>query len=407
MDEKSGGAFAVFRPTGPLVWSAMSTDRSNRSSSGRDAGSRGRRTDSGDRGRPGSGSGDRNGRSGRPSDSRGRDDRGSGGRPGGRDGDRDARSGGRPDGRRSGGQQGSGRGPAGGKSRGNKFSPKWRERIDQPLTDAQRRAAEVDARRGPRPPRDPESDRRWADERITEEWVDEGSVRDVAQAATARASSEARPKRDVTPLDDEIAAELVDALGGQRGNRLSERLAQASEALDRERFDEARRLAAAIAKEAPSVSAVQEVLGLASYRLGRYKPAVAALQAAQELNENPPLLPVIADAYRGLRRWSAVERVWEQIKAASPSQDVMAEGRIVMANSLADQGDLQGAVAVMLEGRKAPKRVRDHHLREWYVIGDFYDRLGETITARRWFGAVADENPEFVDVMERLRGLGR
>ena len=68
-----------------------------------------------------------------------------------------------------------------------------------------------------------------------------------------------------------------------------------AEALDRERFDEARRIASSIAKEAPSVSAVQEVLGLASYRLGRYKPAVAALQQAQELHENPALLPVIAD----------------------------------------------------------------------------------------------------------------
>jgi len=383
----------------------MSTDRSNRSSSGRDSTSRSRTSGTGGRGRTGSSP---TGGAGGRGDGRRGDARGAGASRSGRsDDDRGSRDGARGDGRRGPGQQGRGRGPSGGKSRGDKFSPKWRDRLEQPVTDAQRRAAEVDARRGPRPPRDPDADRRWADERITEEWVDEGSVRDAAQAATARATTEARPKREVTPLDDDVAAELVDALGGQRGSRLSERLAQASEALDRERFDEARRLAAAIAKEAPTVSAVQEVLGLASYRLGRYKPAVAALQAAQELNENPPLLPVIADAYRGLRRWSAVERVWEQIKAASPSQDVIAEGRIVMANSLADQGDLQGAVAVMLEGRKAPKRVRDHHLREWYVLGDFYDRLGETITARRWFGAVADESPEFVDVMERLRGLGR
>ena len=40
---------------------------------------------------------------------------------------------------------------------------------------------------------------------------------------------------------------------------------------------------------------------------------------------------MIADAYRGMRRWAAVERTWGQIKAASPAQDVMAEGRIVMA----------------------------------------------------------------------------
>lgn len=242
---------------------------------------------------------------------------------------------------------------------------------------------------------------------MTEQWIDEGSVRDVAEAATQRAATSASERREPRPLDPDIGAELVDALGGQRGTRLSERLAQASEALDRERYDEARRLAAAIAKEAPTVSAVQEVLGLASYRLGRYKPAVAALQAAQELHENPALLPVIADAYRGLRRWAAVERVWGQIKAASPPHDILAEGRIIMAGALADQGDIAGAIKVMEEGRKAPKRVRDHHLREWYVLGDLYDRLGDPIAARRWFTAVAAEVPNYVDVADRLRGLGR
>lgn len=275
------------------------------------------------------------------------------------------------------------------------------------MTEARRRAAEVDQRRGPRPPADPDRDQRWAEERVTEQWVDEGSVRDAAEAATQRASTDRPERRDPRPLDPDIGAELVDALGGQRGARLSERLAQASEALDRERFDEARRLAAAIAKEAPTVSAVQEVLGLASYRLGRYKPAVAALQAAQELHENPALLPVIADAYRGLRRWAAVERVWDQIKAASPPQDILAEGRIVMASALSDQGDLSGAIKVMEEGRKAPKRVRDHHLREWYVLADLYDRVGDPIAARRWFLAITSEVPEYVDVKDRLRGLGR
>ncbi|MFT6291112.1 MAG: hypothetical protein ACJAR2_001712, partial [Ilumatobacter sp.] len=28
-------------------------------------------------------------------------------------------------------------------------------------------------------------------------------------------------------------------------------------------------------------------------------------------------------------------------------------------------------------------------------------------TARRWFGVLADTSPEYFDVMDRLRGLGR
>lgn len=243
---------------------------------------------------------------------------------------------------------------------------------------------------------------------MPEQWIDEGSVRDAAIGAAGRAGATApAPRREPRPLDPEIGEELVDALGGQRGRRLSERLAQASEALDRERFDEARRISASIAKEAPDVAAVQEVLGLSSYRLGRYKQAVAALQRAQELRPDPSLLPVIADSYRAMRRWQAVERLWDEIKAASPAHDVMAEGRIIRASALADQGDIRAAIDVMSEAPTRPKRVRPHHLRQWYVLGDFHDRLGDTINARRYFATIADHDPEFVDVLERLRALGR
>ena len=208
-------------------------------------------------------------------------------------------------------------------------------------------------------------------------------------------------------MDPEVSAELVESLGPQRGNRLAERLAQASEALDRERFDEARRLSSAIVKEAPKVSVAHEVLGLSFYRLGRYKPAVRELEAAQELRPDPSLLPVIADSYRALRRWSAVERVWLRIREASPPHEVLAEGRIVAAGALSDRGDLRAAVDLMEPATKRPKRVRDHHLRQWYVLADLYDRMGDPINARRWFGAVAERDPEFSDVRDRLRAVAR
>jgi tetratricopeptide (TPR) repeat protein len=151
-----------------------------------------------------------------------------------------------------------------------------------------------------------------------------------------------------------------------------------------------------------------EVLGgLANYRMGLYKQAVAALQAAQDLHANPALLPVIADCQRAQGRWAAVDLVWQEIKATSPSQDVMAEGRIVAAGALADQGDLRGALELMEPATKRPKVIRDFNLRQWYVIADLYDRLGDPISARRWFAAVAEHDDEFADVTARLRTLGR
>jgi tetratricopeptide (TPR) repeat protein len=356
-----------------------------------------------------------------------RDDRPSGRSSGpsdGRSGSRsDSRSGSRSTGKPSGSgaRGGSARsdGRSGGRpdSRGGRGRPDARPgarrdgRPARPQTEAERRSLEVKSRRLPREPRDPDLERQRIEERTTEQWIDEGSVRRAASGASRRAATPARedapPRRAPKPLDPEVSAELVSALGQQRGARLSERLAQASEALDRERFQESRRIAASIAKEAPGVAAAHEIVGLSCYRLGMYKQAVAALQAAQDLHDDPALLPVIADCQRAQGRWSAVEQVWQQIKAASPSQDVMAEGRIVAAGALADQGDLRGALELMEPATKKSKVVREFHVRQWYVLGDLYDRVGDPIAARRWFGAVAEYDDDYADVTSRLRGLGR
>lgn len=348
---------------------------------------------------------------------------GSNSRPPRRD---DARSSGprRPSGKpgTSGGKPGSGsragKPAAGGRGRGGTDDRRGgrpdkrsdsRGRPVTPMTEAERRSKAVKERRAPRAPQDPDVERRKIEGRTTEQWIDEGSVRREATGAARRAAGgDAPPARRVAkPLDPEVAAELTEALGSQRGARLTERLAQASEALDRERFQEARRIATAISKEAPSVSAAHELLGLASYRLGLYKQAVSALELAQELHSNPALLPVIADCQRAQGRWAAVDRVWTEIKGASPSHEIMAEGRMVAAGALADQGELRAALELMEPATKRPKVVRDFHLRQWYVVADLYDRTGDPISARRWFSSVLDFDDEFGDVRDRLRGLGR
>src|SRR6056297_1909722 len=179
---------------------------------------------------------------------------------------------GSPRGSSNGRSGGSGRPPSRGGS-----APRRDGRPSRPQTEAERRALEVKQRRAPRTPRDPELERAKIEGRTTEQWIDEGSIRDAASGAARRASDAPAKRRPPKPLDPEVQAELTDALGTQRGQRLAERLAQASEALDRERFQEARRLAGAIVKEAPTVAAAQEVLGLSNYRLGNWKAAARAL----------------------------------------------------------------------------------------------------------------------------------
>ena len=279
-------------------------------------------------------------------------------------------------------------------------------------TAAERRAAEVRRSRGPRAPRDPDAERLAIESRTLEEWIDEGSLRAEATGAAGRARTAPQGRRRSSAtargVDPATSAEIRSAaVDDRRAAHLIERLSQAQDALERERFDDARRLASPLLRELAEVPAVHEVVGLAAYRAGRWKQAVSELEAARALRPAVELLPVLADAYRALRRWTDVDRIWSEVREISPAQEVLAEARIVVAGSEADRGDLQAALRTMARAKQTPRRVRDYHLRQWYVLGDLYDRAGDPLEAARWFKLVGGHDPEFVDVAERLRALGR
>lgn len=242
--------------------------------------------------------------------------------------------------------------------------------------------------------------------RSVEQWIDEGALRDEATGAASRAA--VAPVRRQHRVDPRLASEIATrARNPGRAAVLAERLAQAQEALDGEHFDEARRIAHPLVRELPGVAAVHEILGLSAYRVGAWRQAATELETAQAHRPSVELLPVLADVYRAQRRWADVERIWSEVRAISPPQEVLAEARIVAAGAQADQGDLRRALRTMRRTSQTPKRVRDHHLRQWYVLGDLHDRAGDALEAAHWFRLVADHDPDFVDVRDRLRSLGR
>ncbi len=128
------------------------------------------------------------------------------------------------------------------------------------------------------------------------------------------AAEDAPPRRAPKPLDPEVSAELVEALGQQRGARLSERLAQASEALDRERFQEvASDRHVRSRRRRPGVSAAHEIVGLVVLPAGYVQAGGRrARRPLRTSTTNPALLPVIADCQRAQGRWAAVEQVWQR-----------------------------------------------------------------------------------------------
>jgi tetratricopeptide (TPR) repeat protein len=243
---------------------------------------------------------------------------------------------------------------------------------------------------------------------VKEQWVDEGAIRSEAEAAAGRASADTgRGRRISSDLSPEVETDLANAAPSSRTERYRERLTTAADALDRGRYGDARRMVQPVLRDLPDLAFGHEIAGLALYRLGQWRKAIAELELARTLSGTVQHHAVLADCYRALRRYTEVEALWKELKEASPEPALMAEGRIVAAGALADQGDLAGALKVMQRATDTPKKPKEYHLRQWYVLGDLYDRSGDVVAARRFFGLVASVDAEFADVLERLRSLGR
>jgi hypothetical protein len=213
---------------------------------------------------------------------------------------------------------------------------------------------------------------------------DEPVVRKVARDAVARGTVPRRPSLRL--IRDEAAPEgpvpgpkrtrrakgtprelaaVTPAATGPRSAKLAEGLQKANRAIDRGYEHEALRILRTLKDRHPEDPDVRELLGVALYRLGRWAQARKELESFVELTGSAVQHPVIMDCARALGRHTIVERLWEELRAASPAAEVMTEGRIVAAGSLADRGRLPEAIKLLERGPVSPKRIAEHPLRLW------------------------------------------
>jgi thioredoxin-like negative regulator of GroEL len=244
--------------------------------------------------------------------------------------------------------------------------------------------------------------------RAEEQWVRVEEVRDEAEAAVVRGSS-GRPGRGgstaTTDLAEEVRAELARAVGTARSERVERRLREAADDFENERFGDAARVLRKLSDEAPTVGAVRELYGLTLYRQGKWRAAAQELEAYRLLTDSVDQHPVLADCYRALRQWGVVEELWAELGSASPSAEIVTEGRIVAAGALADRAELVPAIRLLESGWRFPKAPKTFHLRRAYALADLYERAGEVPRARDLFGQIRAADPSFADVESRLRAL--
>jgi tetratricopeptide (TPR) repeat protein len=236
--------------------------------------------------------------------------------------------------------------------------------------------------------------------RDTTEW------REDKPKPRKRKQPRTRQQTEDLHLSADVAGDLAKAVHSTRAPRISQRMKEAANAFERERFQDAAKLLKPLSEIAPGVAGVRELYGLTLYRLGRYRDAARELKAYIDLTRDVDQHPVLADCYRALKRWKQVDALWDELRQASPSAELVAEGRIVAAGAQADQGNLPAAIALLEAARADPKRPKDHHLRVWYALADLYERAGDVPKARRLFRRIANHDRDFFDVTDRLRSVG-
>ena len=371
-------------------------------SAGRPPAGRGRPSaDRGDRGdRPSYGRGDS---AGRPPAGRGRPSAGRGDRPSYGRGDSAGR--GRPP---------AGRGRPGSDRPSSSRSFRDDDRPVVPQTAAQRKADEVRYRTGGRKndrdalPRNTQSNEVWKDEGSTRPARGRGPRREEESAPIRLERDERRASAAaMAHVEATVAGSIIAIVGERASKRLIEKLALALDAFERGRYQDAKKIIIPISRDCPGVELIHEIAGLSMYRMGQWRDAADHLEQARALTSGSTLNhPVLADCYRALMRYDKVDELWKELKDASPDPTIVAEGRIVAASALADQGDIQAAVRLMQQSKQDPAKVREHHLREWYVLADLYDRSGDVVQARTIFQRIAKNDADFTDVRDRLETLG-
>ena len=239
-----------------------------------------------------------------------------------------------------------------------------------------------------------------------DEWVrvddDEWGTKSTVVTEPRRASREV--PGDVATAIRKAAADAT----AYRKEKLVDTMGKAIEAYDRHRVEEAARLAGRLTGDALGVPEVLELAGLAAYRAQIWRPAGRHLEAYRTITDDPNYLPLEMDCARAVGRTRVVGTLFEELRQNSPDPDILAEGRIVLAGSLADRGKIPEAID-LLESAGAAKSRRnpgDRHLRQWYLLGDLYDRSGDLPRARSFFTMVQAADPKAYDVSQRLKDLG-
>ena len=163
------------------------------------------------------------------------------------------------------------------------------------------------------------------------------------------------------------------------------------------------RHARAAKDRAGRVSVVREMNGIAAYRAGEWKEALAELRAARRISGGPGLLAVMADCERGLGRPEKAVDLWrgEEAKELAPEDAI--ELAIVAAGARLDMGQADSAVVTIQRANPSKDSTGVSACRLSYAYANALLEAGRKAEAREWFQHAVDiDEGDWTDAAERL-----
>lgn len=222
--------------------------------------------------------------------------------------------------------------------------------------------------------------------------MDSRTKKEASQPAAETEVFPAIPE-DISAADlhREIRAELR-PLSKTVADTVARRLIAAGEVLESEPV-EALAHATAARRLAPRIGAVREALGLAAYRAGKWKLAIAELRTYQRLSGRQTHLAVIADCERALGRPERAIDLYRSADARAQSPEDYAELVIVASGARRDLGQAEAAAAMLQLPalRDGPREPWVARLR--YAFAETLLESGDEQRARQWLQRAVDADP--------------
>ena len=202
-------------------------------------------------------------------------------------------------------------------------------------------------------------------------------------------------------LDREIYGELR-GLSRETAERVAQHLVAAYmlEDTDSQAAQDHAKFAARIGGR---IGGVRETYGIIAYRAGDFRTAVRELRTSLRITGRIDVLPLIADAERGMGRPERALDIAASDDASDLGVDAAIELMIVVAGAYADTGDVETALRTLEIPALRHKVDGRWQVRLWVAYADLLARAERQDEAKRWLTLAADADTEgLTDAAARL-----